>query len=59
MKLGKLKEINIRDVWAHEQHDFSKWLASDENIKELGTYTVTVKVYAEVATKLKVVVEGA
>lgn len=36
MKLGKLKEINIRDVWAHEQHDFSKWLASDENIKELG-----------------------
>ena len=36
MKLGKLKEIDIRDVWQHEQHDFSKWLASEENIQELG-----------------------
>jgi hypothetical protein len=23
-------------VWAHEQYDFSKWLATEENIKELG-----------------------
>lgn len=36
MKLGKLKEIDIRTVWAHEQYDFSKWLATEENIKELG-----------------------
>lgn len=36
MKLGKLKEVDIRTVWAHEQYDFSKWLASEENIKELG-----------------------
>lgn len=36
MKLGKLQEIDIRDVWQHEQYDFSKWLASEENIKELG-----------------------
>ena len=36
MKLGKLKEIDIRSVWAHEQYNFSKWLANDENIKELG-----------------------
>lgn len=36
MKLGKLSEVNIRDVWAHEQYDFSKWLASPDNIKELG-----------------------
>lgn len=36
MKLGKFKEINIRDVWQHEQYDFSNWLATDENIKELG-----------------------
>ena len=36
MKLGKLKEIDIRKVWSHEQYGFSKWLASDENIKELG-----------------------
>ena len=36
MKLGKLKEIDIRTVWAHEQYDFSKWLATEENISELG-----------------------
>lgn len=36
MKLGKLKEIDIRSVWSHEQYDFSKWLAAEENIKELG-----------------------
>ena len=36
MKLGKLKEVDIRKVWAHEQYDFSKWLAGEENIRELG-----------------------
>lgn len=36
MKLGKLKEIDIREVWKHEQYDFSKWLAGEENINELG-----------------------
>ena len=36
MKLGKLKEIDIREVWKHEQYDFSKWLSSEENINELG-----------------------
>ena len=37
MKLGKLKEIDIRKVWEHEQYDFSKWLAGEENIQELET----------------------
>ncbi len=36
MKLGKLDEIDVREVWKHEQYDFSKWLASEENINELG-----------------------
>ena len=36
MKLGKIEEVDIRKVWAHEQYDFSKWLAEDENIKALG-----------------------
>ena len=36
MKLGKLQEIDIKKVWLHEQYDFSKWLASEENIQELG-----------------------
>ncbi len=36
MQLGRLKELNVRSVWGHEQYDFSKWLASPENIGELG-----------------------
>ena len=36
MKLGKLEEANVRDLWKHEQYDFSTWLAKDENIEELG-----------------------
>lgn len=36
MELAKLKEIDVRTVWAHEQYDFSAWLAKDENIEELG-----------------------
>lgn len=35
-ELGKLKEVNIRKVWGHEQYGFSAWLAKEENIKELG-----------------------
>jgi hypothetical protein len=36
MKLGKLQEIDIRTIWPHEQYDFSKWLASEDSICELG-----------------------
>ena len=36
MKLGKLQEIDIREVWTHEQYDFSKWLSAEDNIQELG-----------------------
>ena len=36
ISLGKLKEVNIRDVWQHEQYDFSKWLSLPDNIQELG-----------------------
>ena len=36
MKLGKLQEVDICKIWAHEQYDFSKWLASESNIQELG-----------------------
>ena len=36
MKLGKIKEVDIRSVWPHEQYDFSKWLAEEENIRALG-----------------------
>ena len=36
-KLGKLEEVNIRDIWKHEQYDFSNWLSKEENIELLGT----------------------
>lgn len=36
VSLGKLKEVDIREVWEHEQYDFSKWLSEPENIQELG-----------------------
>ena len=36
IELGKLTEINIRKVWAHEQYHFSQWLAEESNIQELG-----------------------
>ncbi len=36
MNIGKLKEVDIRYLWKHEQYDFSEWLSRDENIEELN-----------------------
>ena len=36
MQLGKLTEVDVRDLWKHEQYDFSNWLAQGENIDLLG-----------------------
>ncbi len=35
VKIGKLTEVDVRDLWKHEQYDFSNWLAKEENIKLL------------------------
>lgn len=35
MKLGSLIEVDVRELWKHEQYDFSKWLSKAENIKLL------------------------
>lgn len=35
VKIGKLTELDVRDLWKHEQYDFSNWLAKEENIKLL------------------------
>ena len=32
MKIGKLQEVEIRNLWHHEQYDFSAWLVKDDNI---------------------------
>ena len=37
MQLGKMKRItDLRTVWPHEANDFTKWLAEDTNLEELG-----------------------
>lgn len=36
MKIGKLKEVDIRELWKHEQYDFSNWLSEPENIGYLN-----------------------
>ena len=34
--IGKLKEVDVRELWRHEQYDFSKWLSKKENIEYLN-----------------------
>ncbi|GAB4575769.1 MAG: hypothetical protein Kow0077_28920 [Anaerolineae bacterium] len=34
--LGRLKRVDLRMVWNHEEHDFTPWLASEENLALLG-----------------------
>ena len=36
MGIGKLEEVDIRELWKHEQYDFSEWLAKKENIENLN-----------------------
>ena len=35
-KIGKLKEIDVRNLWKHEQRDFSVWLAKENNLEYLN-----------------------
>lgn len=39
LKLGKLEEVDIRELWKHEQYDFSEWLSKEENMEMLGDET--------------------
>ena len=36
MKIGTLIEVDIRDLWKHEQYDFSNWIAKEENTAYLN-----------------------
>lgn len=35
-RIAKLKEVEVRELWQHEQYDFSAWLAKDDNIEYLN-----------------------
>ncbi len=51
-KLGKLKKVNLREIWSHEEHDFTKWLAQEENLNiladEVGTTIKLIQTEASV-----------
>lgn len=34
--IGKLKEVDVRELWKHEQYDFSNWLSKAENLDYLN-----------------------
>lgn len=34
-EIGKLTEVDVRELWRHEQYDFSNWLAKEDNIEYL------------------------
>ena len=34
--LGEIRKLRVRDHWKHEEHEFTPWLAREENIGKLG-----------------------
>ena len=72
--IGKLEKVDLRDLWKHEERDFSAWLAQDENLAMLSDVIgvdialiereshvggYSVDLYAEVVgTEDKVIIEN-
>ena len=38
MNIGKLEEVEVRELWKHEQYNFSDWLSKKENIENLNKW---------------------
>ncbi len=36
MKLGKLQKVPLREAWKHEAHNFTNWLAEENNLQLLS-----------------------
>ena len=34
--IGRLTEVDVRNLWQHEQYDFSNWLAKEDNLEYLN-----------------------
>ena len=34
--LGKIEQVDVREIWDKEDTDFTPWLAQEENIERLG-----------------------
>jgi hypothetical protein len=34
--LGQMRKVAVRDVWKHEEQEFTPWLADDENFAKLA-----------------------
>ena len=50
MKLGIIKKLELRDIWASESSDFTPWLAKEDNIVLLGD---AIGIYLEVESQEK------
>jgi hypothetical protein len=36
MNIGKLQQVPLREIWKHEEYDFSSWLAQPDNLELLS-----------------------
>ena len=36
MKLGRIKQVALREIWKHEAINFTNWLAMPENLELLS-----------------------
>lgn len=36
MNIGKLQQVPLREIWRHEEYDFSLWLSQPDNLELLG-----------------------
>lgn len=34
--IGRLIEVDVRELWKHEQYDFSNWLSKESNLEYLN-----------------------